>query len=140
MLFCTFHLMLLIFGSVDEVKLVDLTCSKKGEMVLATLVVDSIELSQTAVGTDDVRVAKEAPDLTQGHGERLFALGSLDLLSVELVPVLEIRVVSQQDILALLFNFGRVLLEINQILDVDQLAEGVLLDLFQSLLGSARLR
>ena len=132
--------MLLIFGSVDEVKLVDLTCSEKSEMVLATLVVDSIELSQTAVGTDDVRVAEEAPDLTQGHGERLFALGGLDLLGVELVPVLEIRVVSQQDILALLFNFGRVLLEINQILDVDQLAEGVLLNLFQSLLGSARFR
>ena len=36
---------------------------------------------------------------------------------------------AQEDVLTLLFDFGRGGFEINQILDVNELAEGVLLDL-----------
>lgn len=46
---------------------------------------------------------------------------------------------AEQNILALLFNLSWVLLEINQICDVDELAEGVLLDLLLCLVGSTGL-
>ena len=56
-------------ASIDEVKLVDLRGTQKGEVVLATLVVNAIKLGQTAINTDDVSVSKNTPDLSQGHRE-----------------------------------------------------------------------
>ena len=41
---------------------------------------------------------------------------------------------AKQDILALLFSLVRVLLEVDQVLDVNELAEGILLDFFLSLI------
>lgn len=38
-------------------------------MVLFTLTVDAIELSETAVGTDDVSITKQAPNLTKIESE-----------------------------------------------------------------------
>ena len=70
----------------------------------------------------------------------LLALDSLDLLGVELVPVLELTVVAEQDVLALFFSLIGVLLEVDQVLNVDQLAEGILLNLLLGLVGSARFR
>lgn len=46
---------------------------------------------------------------------------------------------AEKNVLALFLGLLRVLLEINKVLDVDQLAEGVLLDLFLSLVRGARL-
>lgn len=129
-----------LLGVVDEVELVDLGLTKQGEVVLLALVVNAIKLGQGAVRANDLGVAEESPDLAQGHGERLLALGRLDLLSVELVPILEVSVVPQEDVLAFFLDLGRVLLEIDQVRDVNQLAEGVLLDLFLRQVASFSLR
>ena len=56
-------------ASVDEVKLVDLGGTQKGEVIFATLVVNAIKLGQTAINTDNVSVSKNTPDLSQGHRE-----------------------------------------------------------------------
>ena len=120
---------------VDEVKLVHLTGTDQGEVVLATLVVDTIELSHAAVSRDYMRVPKQAPDLAQGQREGLLALSCLNFLRVKLVPVLKVGVVTQEDVLALLFDFGWVGLKVDQVLDVNELTERVLLDL---LLGHVR--
>jgi len=56
-------------ASIDEVKLVNLRGTQKGEVVLATLVVNAIKLGQTAINTDDMSVSKNTPDLSQSHRE-----------------------------------------------------------------------
>ena len=114
---------------IDEVKLVNFAGTDQGEVILATLVVDAVKLRHAAVSCDNMRISEKSPNLTQSQRERLFALCRLDFLGVQLVPVLKVGVVTQEDILALLFDFGRVRFKVNQVLDVNELAEGVLLDL-----------
>ena len=113
-------------GLIYEVKLVDFSSTEQREMILPTLIVDAIELRQAAVSRDDVGVTEQAPHLPQRHGEGLLGLGRLDLLGVQLVPVLQIRVMAQQDVLALFLYITRVLLKIDQISDVNELTERIL--------------
>ena len=136
----TLNLGLLALAAVDEIEFVDFVLAEESEVVLASVVVDAIKLGDRAVGADHVGVAKEAPHLSEGHGERLLALYSLNLLGVLLVPALKLRVVSEKDILALLFDLKGVLLEVDKVRDVDKLAERILLDFFLGLVGSASLR
>ena len=104
-------------------------------MIFATLTIDAVELRQAAVSTRHEGIAKEAPHLAQGKCKRLFTLCGFDFLRVYLVPVFELSIVTKQNILALLLSFFRVLLEVDQVLDVNQFSERVLLDL---LLGHVR--
>ena len=55
---------LVSLASVDEVKFVHLSRSKKSEMILAALIVNAIKLGQTAVSSDDMSVSQKAPDLS----------------------------------------------------------------------------
>ena len=64
-------------------------------MVLTALIVDSVELGDAAIGCNDVSISQETPYLAQGQRERLFALGSLDLLGVQLIPILQVSIVAQ---------------------------------------------
>lgn len=96
-------------------------------MVLRTLVVDAVKLGESGVGADQAGVSEESPDLFQRHGEGLFALVSLDLPGVNSVPVLQLGVVSQEDVLHLFERLLRVFFEFHEVGDVDELLERILL-------------
>lgn len=102
-------------------------------MVLASLVIDTIKLSERTIAADNVGVTKETPHLSQSHRERFFTLDSLDLLGVQLVPTLKLRVMSKKNILGLFLYVGGILLKDDKIRYVNQLAERVLLDFFLGL-------
>ena len=138
-LFWRLDLIFFALGPIDEVKFVHFAGAKQGEVVLTALVVDTVELGYAAVCRDDMSVPKQAPHLTQGQREGLLTLGRLDLLSVQLVPVLEISVVAKKDVLALFFNLCWVRLKVNQVLDIDELSEWVLLDLLLGHVGGTSL-
>lgn len=97
-------------------------------MVLDTLVVDAVELGKSGVRTDQARVSEESPYLLQGHGKRLFALVGFDLSGINSIPVLELGVVSQENVLNLFEAVFWVLFEFDEIGDVDKLLERILFD------------
>lgn len=100
----------LAIDSVNQVEFADFVRTEKGEMVLLSLVVDSVELGEGGVESWDLAISEETPNLTQSHCERLFTLGGLDLAGVLVVPGLELRVVAEHDVLNFLLNIGWVLL------------------------------
>jgi len=110
-------------------------------MVLSALVIDPVELRNRRIWTCNFAVPKEAPNLSERHAEGFLPLCNFNLLAVHLVPLLQLTVVAQQDILAFLFDLSGVGFEVHQVGDVNQLFEGVLLHLFGTdRLGSNRLR
>ena len=66
-LFDAFERLLLSLSAVDVVKFVDFVLTKEREVVLASLVVDAIEVSKRTIAADDVGVTKKAPHLSQSH-------------------------------------------------------------------------
>ena len=56
-LFGSLNVCFLALGSVDEVELVHLAGTDQGEVVLAALVVDTIELRHAAICCDNVRIS-----------------------------------------------------------------------------------
>ena len=99
-------------------------------MVLDSCVVYSVELGEGRVGTDQVSVSQESPHLSEGHRKRLFTLVSLNLPRVDFVPLFQLRVMSQESVLDLFQGLVRVLLELHQVCDVDELFEWVVLNFF----------
>ena len=99
-------------------------------MVLDSLVVYSVELGDSRVGTDQVSISQESPYLFEGHCKGLFALVSLNLPRVDSVPLFQLRVMPQENVLDLFQNLVRVLLELHQVRDVDELFEWVVLNFF----------
>jgi len=76
-------------------------------VILASLVVNPVELGDSAVGAYDLGVAEEPPDLPQGHRETLLALLRLDLARVELVPGLQVAVRAEHNVLDFFFDLLR---------------------------------
>lgn len=64
-------------------------------MVLDTIVVNSIELSQSGVGRDHMSISQEPPNLSQSHCKRFFAFMSFNLSRIYPIPIFELRVVAQ---------------------------------------------
>lgn len=75
-------------------------------------------------------VSQETPNLLESHGERLFALVNLDLSRVDLVPLFHLRIVAEKAVLNLLENVLRVFFQLHQVVNADQLLEGVLFNFF----------
>jgi hypothetical protein len=59
-------------------------------MILDSHIVNSVELSNSGVGADQLGVSQESPDLSQSHGERFVTLVSFYLSGVGFVPSLEL--------------------------------------------------
>jgi len=86
----------------NTIQLVELSLilgPEKCKMVLHTVVVNPIELSNSRVGRNHLSISEEPPNLSESHGEGSFTLVGLDLSGVDSVPVLELRVVAKQDVL-----------------------------------------
>lgn len=116
--------------SIDLVELLLVLGAQKCEMILDSLVVDSVELGDSRVGTDQVSVSQESPHLSEGHRKRLFALVGLNLSRVDSVPLFQLRVMSQENVLDLFQGLVRVCLELHQVCDVNELFEWVVLNFF----------
>jgi hypothetical protein len=56
-------------------------------MIFGTLVVNSIELGDSGVGSNQVSVSQEPPNLLEGHGKGLFTLVGLNLPGINSVPL-----------------------------------------------------
>ena len=84
-----------VLSAVDEIKLVDLTGTKKSEVVFLALVIDSVELGESGICARYIAVPEETPNLAESHRERFFALRGFNLLGIDLVPVLQVGVVPE---------------------------------------------
>ena len=62
----------------------------QSEVILLTLAIDSIELSDSAVRSNNLTVAEEPPDLSQSHREGFFTFLGLDFTRIDFVPVLQV--------------------------------------------------
>ena len=99
-------------------------------MVLDSLVVYSVKLGDGRVGADQVGVSQESPHLFESHRKRLFTFVSLNLPRVDSVPLFQLRVMSQENVLDLFQDLFRVLLELHQVVDVNELFEWVVFNFF----------
>jgi hypothetical protein len=80
--------------TIHHVEFANFVVAQQGEVVLLTLVVDSIKLGESGLKARDLTISKEAPNLSQGHSKRLLRFCGLDLSSVKAVPSLEFRIVA----------------------------------------------
>jgi hypothetical protein len=94
-LFCLTFVSRRSMYAIEFVELSLIFRSKESEMVLDTIVVDSIELGQSGVGRDHMSIPQEPPDLSQSHCKRFFAFMSLDFSRIYPIPIFELRVVAQ---------------------------------------------
>jgi hypothetical protein len=129
---CSSRVALWFTGSIHEIEFVSITGSQESVGVLAALDVDAIELSNGCILVDDLAIAEEAPHLSESHRETFFRLSGFNLARVMVVPVLQVRVVSQEDVLALLLNVSWVSFKFNKVRNVDKLFERVLFDFLLS--------
>ena len=103
-------------------------------VILTPLAIKPVKGGYSAIRTSNLAVTKEAPNLTQSHRETFLALCCLNLTSIELVPVFQVTVIPQHDVLNLLFDFLRPTnrrwpLKFYQIVDVEQVFEWILFNL-----------
>ena len=94
-LFCFTFLSRNRIDSIEFVELGLIFGSKEGEMVLDTIVVNSVELGQSGVGRDHVGIPQEPPDLPQSHRKRFFTFVSFNFSRIYPIPIFELRVVAQ---------------------------------------------
>lgn len=64
-------------------------------MILYTLVVNSVELSNSGGSANEMSVSQESPHLFESHGEGLFALVGFNLPRVFSIPMLKLRVMTK---------------------------------------------
>jgi hypothetical protein len=76
-------------------------------VILASLIINAVELGYRAVGPNHLRVAEEPPHLPECHREALLALLRLHLPRIDLVPVLQVAVTSQHNVLDFFFDLLR---------------------------------
>ena len=65
--------------SINFVKLRLVFGAQESEVILLSHVVNSVELSNSGVGTDQLGVSQESPDLSEGHGEGLVTFVGFNL-------------------------------------------------------------
>jgi hypothetical protein len=75
---------------VHQVELCHLLGAQEREVVLLSLVVDSIEVSESGIVAGYLAVTEKTPNLTKGHAETFLGFGSFNLASVKAVPRLEV--------------------------------------------------
>jgi len=88
-------------------------------MILLTLVVNPVKLYESGVGTRNLTVTQESPNLSQSHTETFFTFCGFHLLGVIAVPTLQLAIVAQHNVLNFFFDSSWVLLELNQIRDIN---------------------
>ena len=106
----------------------------KGKVVFLSSRVNSIKLSNSAVGANDLAVSEEAPDLSQSHREALFTLLGLNFAGIDFVPVFEVAVCAEHYVLNFLLDLlgstsGRGTLHFDEVAYIEESLEWVLLNL-----------
>ena len=106
----------------------------KGKVVFLSSTVTSIKLSNRAVGANDLAVSEEAPDLSQSHREALFTLLSLNFAGIDFVPVFEVTISAEHNVLDFLLDLlgsacGRGALIFDEVAYIEESLEWILLNL-----------
>jgi len=99
-------------------------------MVFGSLIVDPIKLGDSWVGSNQMSISQESPNLFEGHSKRFFALVCLDFPRVNSVPLFKFRIVSQKNILYLFKGLIRVMFQFHQVRDVNKLFKRVVFNFF----------
>ena len=102
-------------------------------MVFLASTVNSIKLGNGAVGSNYLAVSEEAPHLSKGHREALFALLSLNFAGIDFVPVFEVAISAEHNVLDFLLNLlgsagGRGTLIFDEVTYIEESLEWVLLN------------